>query len=122
MQASIVHLDIFASSLSISTQLISLECSVNAKARDYAYLIELTCMGSQSSAKAATTTNTRRVTRFRPRCDSFVRLCGTTVRHSRNMNAYSPLIRVNGIKYELEKNMMWKAANEMPPLLNTQNL
>lgn len=74
--------------------------------RDYAYLIELTCMGSQSNAKAATTTNTNLVTRFRPRCDSFVRLCGTTVRHNRNMNAYSPLISVNGIKYELEKNMM----------------
>lgn len=94
----------------------------NARARDYVYLIELTCIGSQRSAKAATTTNTSRVTRFRPRCDSFVRLCGTTVRHSRSINAYSPLISVNGIKYELEKNIMWKAANEMPPLLNTQNL
>lgn len=97
--------------LSISTQLISLDyvcmmCVWNASARDYAYLIELTCIGSQSNANAATTTNTNLVTRFRPRCDSFVRLCGTTVRHSRNMNAYSPLISVNGIKYELEKNMM----------------
>lgn len=93
-----------------------------AWARDYAYLIELTCIGSQRSAKAATTTNTSRVTRFRPRCDSFVRLCGTTVRHNLSINAYSPLISVNGIKYELEKNIMWKAANEIPPLLNTQNL
>lgn len=67
----------------------------------------LTCMGNQSNANAATTTNTNLVTRFRPRpLDSFVRLCGTTVRHKRNINAYKPLISVNGIKYELEKNIM----------------
>lgn len=84
--------------------------------------IQLTWIGSQSNAKAATTTNTKRVTRFRPRCDSFVRLWSTTVRQSRSINAYRPLISVNGIKYELEKNIMWKAANEMPLDWNTQNL
>lgn len=120
---------ILDSSLSISTQFDSFECALGLAlilrawklARDYAYLIELTCIGNQSNAKAATTMNTNLVTRFRPRCVSFVRF-GRTVRHNRNIHAYSPIMSINGIKYELKKNIIWKAANDMPPLLNTHIL
>lgn len=66
-------------------------------------------------ANAATTTTTSRVTRFRPRFESGDRLLAKTlVCHKRmHIRKYSPLIKINGITYELEKKVNVYAAAEM---------
>lgn len=81
----------------------------------------LTWIGHHRDAKANTTTTTKRVTRFRPRCDSADICPLTTVRHKRlSIRKYKPLIKINGIKYELRKKMTWKAAKVKPLSMNLQ--
>lgn len=86
-------------------------------------LLNFTWIGNHNDAKASTTTTTKRVTRFRPRYDSLVALRPeTTVRHKRiHIRKYKPVININGIKYELEKKMMWKAVYVMPLVLKRQD-
>ena len=67
-----------------------------------------TWMGNHNVAKANTTTTTSLVTRFRPRWDSADIFPPTTVCHKRmHIRRYRPLIRANGIRYDVEKNMIW---------------
>jgi len=77
---------------------------VNNATVEFFFLI-INCIGNHRDANAATTITTIRVTRFLPRCDSADMRPPTPLCHNRDsILTYKPLIKINGNRYELEKN------------------